>query len=166
MKNWKLRPWAPEDLGNLVLYADNYNVAKFLTGHFPHPYTEKDGRRFIGMAMSGKPLNIFAIEVNGVAGGGIGVHPQQDIHCKTAELGYWLAEPFWGQGIVTAAVLEMVEYAFGNFDIVRLYARPFSNNKASQRVLEKAGFELEAIHRKSIFKNGELLDELVYAIVR
>jgi RimJ/RimL family protein N-acetyltransferase len=166
MKNWKLRPWTSGDLGSLVKYADNFNVAKYLTGLFPHPYTEDDGRRFIKMAMSGKPTNIFAIEVNGVAAGGIGVHPQQDIHCKTAELGYWLAEPFWGQGIVTHAVKEMVGYAFENFDIVRLYARPFSNNKASQRVLEKAGFDLEAIHRKSIFKNGEVLDELVFAIVR
>ncbi|TAK44842.1 MAG: N-acetyltransferase [Saprospiraceae bacterium] len=166
MTNWKLRPWTPEDLGSLVKYADNFNVARYLTGHFPHPYTEKDGRRFIAMAMSAKPVNIFAVEVDGVAAGGIGVHPQQDIHCKSAELGYWLAEPFWGQGIITAAVKEMAAYSFDKFDIVRLYARPFSNNKASQRVLEKAGFELEATHRNSIFKNGEILDELVFAIVR
>ncbi len=165
MTNWKLRAWSPDDIKSLVQYANNFNVAKFLTNQFPHPYTEKDGRRFIGMAMSGDPLNIFAIDVDGVAAGGIGVHQQEDIHCKSAELGYWLAEPFWGQGIITAAVKEMVTYAFKNFDIVRLYARPFSNNKASQRVLEKAGFELEAIHRKSIFKNGEFLDELIFAIV-
>ncbi|MFQ5447988.1 MAG: GNAT family N-acetyltransferase [Saprospiraceae bacterium] len=165
MTDWKLRPWTMADLGSLVKYADNFNVSRYLTGFFPHPYTENDGRIFIEMAMKAQPVQIFAIEVNGEAAGGIGVHPQHDIHCKSAELGYWLAEPFWGRGIVTAAVQQMVSYAFGNFDIVRLYARPFSNNKASQRVLEKAGFELEAIHRKSIFKNGELLDELVYAIV-
>lgn len=166
MPHWKLRPWSPDDLGNLVKYANNFNIARYLTGMFPHPYTAEDGKRFLKMATEPQPLRIFAIEVDGEAAGGIGVHPQTDIHVMSAELGYWLAEPFWGRGIVTGAVRQTVEYAFENFGIVRLYARPFSNNPGSQRVLEKAGFELEARLKKSIFKNGELLDELIYSIVR
>lgn len=166
MKNFKLRPWSLDDLSHLVQYANNFNIAKNLTNQFPHPYTEQDGRNFIKMATSSDPLRIFAIEVDGHAAGGIGVHPQADIHVKCAEMGYWLAEPFWGRGIMSEAVREMVQYAFDHFDIIRLYARPFSSNSASQRVLEKAGFELEARLKKSIFKNGEILDELIYSILR
>ena len=166
MKNFTLRPWSLTDLPNLVKYANNLNIAKNLTNQFPHPYTEQDGKHFIKMANSFDPMRIFAIEVDGEAAGGIGVHPQSDIHVKCAEMGYWLAEPFWGRGIMTEAVKEMVDYAFKNFDIIRLYARPFSSNTGSQRVLEKAGFELEACLKKSIFKNGEVQDELIYAIVK
>jgi [ribosomal protein S5]-alanine N-acetyltransferase len=166
MINWKLRSWSPDDLESLVKYANNFNIAKNLTGMFPHPYTHEDGKRFIKMATMEEPRRIFAIEVNGEAAGGIGIHPQHDIHVKCAEMGYWLAEPFWGQGIVTGAVTEMVKYAFENFDIIRLYARPFSSNPGSMRVLEKAGFEFEARLKKSIFKNGEVLDELIYSIVK
>lgn len=166
MHNWKRRPWSPDDLDSLVKYANNFNVARYLTNAFPHPYTREDGERFIKMALSHEPTRIFAIEVNGEAAGGIGVHPQQDIHSKCAELGYWLAEPCWGHGIMTGAVREMVAYSFGHFDIVRLYARPFSNNPGSAQVLEKAGFTFEARLKKSIFKNNEILDELIYSIVK
>ena len=166
MTTWKLRPWSPDDLENLVKYANNFNIAKNLTNLFPHPYTHEDGKHFIKMATIDEPRRIFAIEVNGEVAGGIGIHPQQDIHCKCAEMGYWLAEPFWGHGIMTGAVKEMVKYAFENFGIIRLYARPFSSNVGSQRVLEKVGFELEARLKKSIFKNGEVLDELIYSIVK
>ncbi len=161
-----LRPWSLDDLSSLVKYANNYEIAKNLTGHFPHPYNEDAGRKFIGMATSHVPTRIFAITINGEAAGGIGIHPQEDIHIKCAEMGYWLAEPFWGKGIMTQAVKEMIGYAFDTFDIVRLFARPFSSNIGSQKVLENAGFAHEATLKKSIFKNGQILDELIYAIVK
>jgi ribosomal-protein-alanine N-acetyltransferase len=85
---------------------------------------------------------------------------------KNAELGYWLAQPFWGQGISTAAVRHMVAYGFQTFDITRIFARPFGTNRASQRVLEKSGFSLEAQFTQTLFKKGEFLDEWVYAIRR
>jgi RimJ/RimL family protein N-acetyltransferase len=166
MTNWKRRPWSPEDLDSLVKYANNYNIARYLMNRFPHPYSGEAGKNFINMAMSDTPARIFALEVNGEAAGGIGVHPQADINEKTAEIGYWLAEPHWGKGIVTGALKEMITYSFDTFDIVRLYARPFSNNPASERVLEKAGFQFEARLKKSIFKFGEYYDELIYSIVR
>lgn len=164
--NYLLRPWSPSDLASLVKYANNYNIAKNLTGHFPYPYTEAAGNRFISMATSATPTRIFAIEIDGEAAGGVGVHPQEDIHIKCAEMGYWLAEPHWGKGIMTNVVKDMIAYAFENFDIVRLYARPFSSNIGSQKVLEKAGFNHEATLKKSIFKNDEIQDELIYSIVR
>lgn len=159
-----LRPWTINDLDNLVGFANNNNIAKFMTNQFPHPYTREAGEKFIAYAMQGNPVNIFAIEVDGKAVGGIGIHPSSDIECKNAEMGYWLAEPYWGNGIITQAIKQMIEYGFKNFDINRIFARPFGTNNASQKVLEKAGFVLEASFDKTYFKNGEYLDELVYAI--
>lgn len=159
-----LRPWQLGDLESLVHHANNGRVAQNLMNSFPHPYTEAAGRAFIAMAMQHTPANILAIEVEGKACGGIGLHQQHDIYSKNAELGYWLAEPYWGKGIMTGAVVQMVAYGFAHFSISRIFARPFATNLASQRVLEKAGFQLEARFEKTIYKNGEYLDELVYAV--
>jgi ribosomal-protein-alanine N-acetyltransferase len=163
---YKLRPWEISDLESLVRYANNPNIAKFLTDAFPHPYTIENGKAFIEFANKDNPIHIFAIEINGQAAGAIGIHPQYDIHRKNAELGYWLAEPFWGHGIITKAVIEMVAFAFKSYDINRVFARPYGTNKASQRVLEKAGFKLEAKIDKCLYKNGEFIDELIYAVRR
>lgn len=163
---FKLRPWEIGDLESLVLYANNFNIAKFLTDAFPHPYTIDNGKAFIEFANKDNPVHIFAIDINGQAAGGIGIHPQTDIHRKNAELGYWLAEPFWGRGIITKAIGEIVDFAFKTYDINRIFARPFGTNKASQRVLEKAGFKLEARIENSLFKKEELIDELIYAVRR
>jgi RimJ/RimL family protein N-acetyltransferase len=158
-----LRPWELSDLSSLVKYANNPKIAGNMTDAFPSPYTEENGRAFISMAQKGESAYLMAIEVEGEAVGGIGIHLQSDIIRKNAELGYWLAEPFWGNGITSQAVQKIVEYAFNTFDINRIYARPFGTNKASQRVLEKSGFTLEARIEKNILKNGKYLDELIYA---
>lgn len=164
--NFRLRPWHISDANNLARYANNYNIARFMTDAFPHPYTLEDANRFIEQVSQAHPLKVMAIEVNGEAAGGIGVFPQADIMRLNAEMGYWLAEPYWGLGITSKAIAEMISYAFNTFDIQRIYARPFGNNKASQHVLEKAGFLLEAHIRNNIIKNGEVLDEMIYAIRR
>lgn len=161
-----LRSWKPEDLNDLVKFANNEKIAKYMTDQFPHPYSADDGKSFIEFATKDNPLHIFAIDINNQAAGGIGIHPQTGIQCKNAELGYWLAEPFWGKGIVTKAIAEMVDYGFTTWDIDRIFARPFGTNIASQRVLEKAGFVLEGKFKNTLFKNGEYLDELVYAVRR
>ena len=158
----KLRKWNEADLDTLVKYATNHNIAKWLTNGFPHPYTEEDGKAYLSTVTNDNPTKVFAIEVNGEAVGSIGIYPQSDIHEKNAEMGYWLAEAYWGQGIMVKAIKEIVEYGFQTFDIVRIFARPFSTNLQSQRVLEKAGFTLEARLKKALFKNGEFLDELIY----
>ncbi len=164
--NFILRPWSINDLDSLVLFANNYNIAKQLRDVFPHPYTQEDGKSFIQFATKDNPIHIFAIEVNGQAVGCISIHPLDDIHRKNAELGYWLAEPFWGKGIITNAIKEMVAHAFKNYDINRIFAIPFGTNIGSQKVLEKAGFVVEGKFEKTIFKNGVYFDELVYAIRR
>jgi len=160
---FKLRKWNEADLDSLVRYANNWNIAKCLTNGFPHPYTQEDGKKFLSKVVNDSSTKVFAIEVNGEAVGSIGIFPQTDVHEKSAEMGYWLAEEYWGQGIMTKAIQEIVEYGFQTFDIVRIFARPFSANFNSHRVLEKAGFTLEARLKKAIFKNGEFMDELIYA---
>lgn len=164
--NFQLRPFTMGDLDSLVKFANNCNIAKNLTDAFPYPYYIEDGKAFIETASQNYPRNILAIEINGEVSGAIGVHPQKDIYRKNLELGYWLAEPYWGKEIITKAIVQMTDYAFRNFDINRIYARPFGYNLASQRVLEKAGFVLEARLEKTFFKNGELIDELIYAVRR
>ncbi|MCB2410306.1 GNAT family N-acetyltransferase [Hymenobacter lucidus] len=164
--SFTLRPWQPTDLPNLVQYANNPEIARFMTDQFPHPFTEEKAQGFIAFAGSHTPQRVFAIEVDGQAAGGIGIHPQTDIQCKNAELGYWLAQPFWGRGIVTEAIRQVVAYGFATFDITRIFARPYGTNIGSQRALEKAGFVLEGRFAQTLFKNGEFLDELVYAVRR
>lgn len=161
-----LRPWTLEDIPNLIVLGDNPKIAQYMTDQFPHPYTVEKAKAFIGFATSGTPNHILAIDLAGQAVGGIGIHQQPDIHCKNAELGYWLGEPYWGQGIMTQAIGKMVEYGFANWEVTRIFARPFGTNIGSQKALEKAGFILEGRFEKTLFKNGVFLDELIYAIRR
>ncbi len=133
----RLRPWQQSDISSLVRYANNPRVAANLTDQFPHLYREADGIAFIGRALESDPLKILAIDLDGETIGSIGIFPQCDVHRLNAEMGYWLGEPFWGRGIVTDAVRMVVDYAFCNFAIERIFARPFGINQASQRVLEK-----------------------------
>ncbi|MCK9625242.1 MAG: GNAT family N-acetyltransferase [Bacteroidales bacterium] len=158
-----LRNWKITDLESLVKHANNYNIAKWLTNQFPYPYDTKAGERYINSVLNDNPQKVFAIEVNGEAVGSIGIFPQSDIHRKTAEIGYWLSEKYWGNGIMPKAINEIVDYGFKTFDIVWIYARPFSTNKSSQHVLEKAGFELKARFKKALYKNDEYIDELIYS---
>ncbi|RYE89479.1 MAG: N-acetyltransferase [Cytophagaceae bacterium] len=163
---FKLRPWAIEDVSSLVKYANNWNIAQNMTDKFPFPYTESNGQAFIAFATADDPIHIFAIAVNGEAVGSIGIHPQDDIYRRNAELGYWLAEPFWGRGIISAAIRQVIDFAFQTPGIDRVFARPFGTNDASQRVLAKNGFLLEGKLEKVLVKNGELLDEVIYSIRR
>ncbi len=158
-----LRPWTLADLDSLVLNANNANVASTMMNVFPHPYSEENGKAFIAFASADTPTRMFAIELDGKAVGGIGLHPQQDIACKNMEIGYWIGQGYWGKGIITEAIKQMVEYGFKTYDITRIYGKTFGNNPASSRALEKAGFVLEARFEKTFFKNGEFVDELVYA---
>ncbi len=163
---FRLRPWTIVDLESLVKNANNIHIAKFMSDGFPSPYTSEKGKSFIEFATKDENSLYFAIDVKEQAVGGIGISLKTDIKRKNAELGYWLGEPYWGHGIITRAIDEIVEIAFNTYDITRIYATPFGTNFASHRVLEKSGFRLEARFEKSIFKNGEFLDELIYAIRR
>lgn len=163
---FKLRKWEKTDIDNMAKHANNFNVAKFLTDQFPYPYTREDGEKYIASLEQDNPQKVFAIDVGGEAVGSIGIFPQSDIHRKNAEMGYWLSEEYWGKGIMTEAIKEMVRYGFDTFDVTRIFARPFSTNLGSQRALQKAGFSLEFVFEKALYKNGEYYDEHYYSIWR
>lgn len=161
-----LRDWALDDTESLVRHADNPRIAAMMRDAFPSPYTRKDAQRFIRMA-TGHTTDLFlAIDVNGEAVGGIGIHLMDDVKQRTAEIGYWISESLWGKGIMTDAVASLVPAAFEQYEIERLQAGIFSNNPASMRALEKCGFIREAVHRNAIFKNGIFLDEVMYVHFR
>lgn len=151
---------------DLVRHADDRDVWINLRDRFPHPYTRADARSWIRSAAAERPTRHFAIEVDGRAVGGIGIHPMTDVHRGTAEIGYWLGREYWGRGIATEAVRALTEHAFASFDLARLEATVYEWNPASARVLEKAGFQLEGRLRKSIIKDGRTIDSLLYARVR
>ncbi|MDP2721538.1 MAG: GNAT family protein [Bacteroidales bacterium] len=162
----RLRKWEMSDLESLITYANNANIANNLTDVFPHPYTKADGECFITMVQEDDPVKVFAIEIDGKACGAIGIFPQPDIHKKNAEMGYWLAEPFWGKGIMTKLIGEMIAYGFTTWDIDRIFARPFGSNLASQQILRKNGMKLEARLDQTLWKNNRYEDELIFAIRR
>lgn len=159
-----LRPWHINDLDALVTLANNKNIAQYMADVFPHPYTAEKGKAFIEFANSNPTSSIFAIIVNNKPVGSIGLHLQTDILRKNAEIGYWLGEEHWGKGVMTKAIEYIIGYGFKNLDIVRIFARIYGTNIASQKVVEKSNFKLEAKFEKTIFKNNEFLDELIYAV--
>jgi len=162
-----LRPWGESDLEALVLLADNRNIWINLRDRFPHPYTRAAAEFWIAHCKAEPgPVTQFAIDFNGHAVGGIGLETFGDVHRVTAEIGYWVGEPFWGRGVATAALKRMTEYAFATFPFQRLQAAVFGWNAASARVLEKAGYVLEGRLRQSIIKDGRLTDSLLYARLR
>ncbi|MFC2089244.1 GNAT family N-acetyltransferase [Bacteroidota bacterium] len=161
-----LRPWSEEDADNLVKHANNEKIARNLRDGFPHPYTMKDARSWIKMVMGNKKDLIYAIDINGEACGGIGLHGGKDVYRFNAEIGYWLSEQHWNKGILSEAVKLMLDLGFSGYQWIRIYAGIFENNPASMRVLEKCGFRKEAVFKKSVKKRGVYLDEYVYSILK
>jgi [ribosomal protein S5]-alanine N-acetyltransferase len=161
----RIRPYCISDLDALVVHANDAEVAAQLRDRFPHPYTHETGRAFLEGRGSEEPLQSFAIDVDGEAVGGIGVHPGDDVMRYSAEIGYWLGRRFWGRGIASAALGAVVEHIFAEGRYCRLHAHTFEGNSASQRVLKKCGFEREGLLRKAIFKNGRFLDVVLYGLV-
>jgi [ribosomal protein S5]-alanine N-acetyltransferase len=161
-----LRRLRPSDKKSLVRYANNKKIWRNVRDIFPHPYTEKDADVFIAVCSQEDPVNNFCIDLEGVCIGMIGFTIQKDVYRKSAEVGYWLGEPFWGKGIATRALQALISYIFTQYDVVRLHAGIFEWNPASMRVLEKAGFKREGIFEKAIFKDGQLIDEHRYSLVK
>jgi RimJ/RimL family protein N-acetyltransferase len=163
----RIRPWQPEDLETLVQLANNPRIAANVRDSFPQPYTNEAGTAWIESQRHKQPYTSFAIEVDGQFAGGIGVEPKADIYRCSMELGYWLGEPYWGKGIATAAIGQLCNYVWNTYpDIVRLYAEVFAHNTSSMRALEKNGFQLEGIRKKAAVKNGVILDDYVWVLLR
>ena len=161
-----VRSWKWSDVEAIVRHANNRNVWINLRDRFPYPYTASDARRWLESVVGFQPEPNFAIAVGDEAVGGIGFSIQYDVARRSAEIGYWLGEEVWGRGIATDALLAVTDYAFANFDLCRLYANVFAWNPASARVLEKAGYSFEGRLKRSVTKDGQTIDQLMYAIIR
>ena len=162
----RVRDWRLADKPSLLRLADNRNVARNLAHRFPHPYTEADADAWFVLLANKPQPTAWAIDVGGQAVGGIGIDIGEGIYAKTARFGYWLGEPLWGQGIMTAAVRATADFVLDHFDLVRLEAPVFEWNPASMRVLEKCGFVREGVQRKGVYKEGRIIDAVIYARVR
>ena len=160
----KLRAWRPGDEPSLAKYANNRKVWINLRDIFPYPYTVDHASAWVDSVKDITPVTAFAIADSDEAIGGIGLTLLNDVHRRSAEVGFWLGEPHWGKGIASSALLALTEYAFANFDLVRLQANAFEWNRASARVLEKCGFIREGRLRKSATKDGHTIDEFLYAL--
>lgn len=168
MKEFILRKWHYDDAENIADAADNPNIAKYLRNTFPSPYTLDDAKWYVNDCITKEGIGQItrAIEVDGKAVGSIGIFLKDDVLEKTAELGYWLSEEYWGLGIMPEAVMRICAEAFSCFDILRVYAEPFENNLQSKRVLEKAGFTYEGTMRNGICKNREILSYCMYSVLK
>ena len=165
---FELRPWRAADIPTVARHASNEKIARNLRDAFPYPYRLSDAADYINGCMAADPSMTLcrSIAVEGQAVGSIGIFRGGDVYRKSGELGYWLGEEYWGRGIMTGAVKEICREAFGAWDIVRVYAEPYARNAGSRRVLEKAGFALEGVMRQGVYKNGEILDYCMYALLR
>ena len=161
-----VRSWRRGDEASLVRHANNRNVWINLRDRFPHPYTPDDAARWMAWVRSERPETNFAIAVNDDAVGGIGYEIQPDVHRVSAEIGFWLGQSCWGRGIMTDAVRAVTEHAMRTHHLARVYASVFEWNPASMRVLEKAGYEREAVLRRSAVKDGRVIDQVLYAFTR
>ena len=164
----RIREWRTEDRDALAVMLNNKNILNNLRDGLPYPYTADDAGEYIaGMRAADKTKTFaFAIEADGALVGSIGVFRRGNIHFRTAEMGYYIAEPYWGRGFGTSAVRQACQYIFEHTDIIRIFAEPFAYNAASCRVLEKAGFQLEGVLRGNAVKNGKILDMKLYALIK
>jgi RimJ/RimL family protein N-acetyltransferase len=164
--NIKLRPINKSDSDKLAELCNNKKIWDNLRDFIPFPYTTEDAADYIGYCQNEDPQQSFAIEFNNQFAGIIGLIIQPDVYRLSAEIGYWIGEPFWGKGIATKAVKLITEYGFNTLGLVRIHTGVFDFNKPSQRVLEKAGFKLEGIFEKSVIKNNKICNEYRYALIK
>jgi [ribosomal protein S5]-alanine N-acetyltransferase len=162
-----LRAWKPGDEEELVGIANNRKIWRNMTDRFPHPYTLRDAAAWIEISKE-RPQDQrhFAILLDRSIVGGTGFGRLDDLCTKTAEIGYWVAEPWWGLGIAPRALAMATEIAFRDFDFERLQANVLEWNLRSCRVLEKAGYQLEARLKRQAFKDGQVCDQWMYALLR
>lgn len=164
----EIRAWRMEDSAKLATILNNRNILNNLRDGLPFPYGEKDAEEYINSVLASDKNSVFAFAVvyDGELAGSIWVFRKENIHSHTAELGYYIGQPYWNNGIATAAVESICDYVFANSDIIRIFAEPFARNSASCRVLEKAGFLCEGTLRANAVKNGIVEDMKIYSKIK
>lgn len=166
--NCVIREWRLEDKNDLADLLNNQKILNNLRDGIPYPYTEKDAEEFISSMLAADKTRTFAFAIASEDSllGSIGVFRCDNIHSRTAEMGYYIGEPYWGHGFATCAVQQVCKYVFDHTDILRIFAEPFAYNTTSCRVLEKAGFRYEGTLCSNAVKNGKVIDMRMYALVR
>jgi ribosomal-protein-alanine N-acetyltransferase len=162
----RLRPIHSSDLDAMVMQANNTNVARYMTDRFANPYTRADGEAFLARLAGRESEKVFAVEIEGYFAGTLGFRPGNGERRLVCHIGYWLGENYWGRGIMTEAVRLSTDYLFTHCDFVRMETNVYAPNTASARVLEKCGFQREAILRKAALVEDIIIDDLLYAKVR
>ena len=157
-----LREWKKSDSTALAKIANNKKIWDNVRDRLPYPYTEQDAKEWLALVKKQKIVTTFCVEADGELAGSIGFTLKEDVYRKSAEIGYFIGENFWGQGIATEAIGQLVGYIEKNFDLVRIYAEVFEYNKASMKVLEKNGFYLESIRKKAAIKNNIVINDFVW----
>lgn len=167
-REFVLREWKKEDAEEIAKAADNPGIAGNLRNTFPSPYSLEDAKWYVDdcILKEGRNQITRAIVVDGKAVGSIGIFIKDDVYEKSGELGYWLSEDYWRQGITSQAVRMICREAFERFDIIRIFAEPFDYNQGSIGVLEKAGFTYEGTMRKGVYKNGQIHSYCMYSLLR
>ncbi len=161
-----LRGWRVNDADSLQKNANNHKISDFLLDRFPSPYTIQDASSWIALNLNQQPILNFTIDIDGKVSGVIGIEPRTDVYRLTPLLGYWLAEEFWGKGIMTAAIKMFTNYCFNELTYIRIQANILGNNPASMRVLEKAGYICEGVLKNAMVKNDIILNEHIYGICK
>lgn len=162
-----LRPWSEDDASQLAIIANNRKISDNLRDGFSFPYSLQDAINWLKIVVPANfPPLYFAITLNQKLVGSIGLVSKTDIYRKNFEVGYFVAEDYWGRGIASKAIKALTSYAFKDFDIIRVYAEPFSDNAGSRRALEKAGFTLEATFKRNVIKNGIIKDSSIYSVLK
>jgi ribosomal-protein-alanine N-acetyltransferase len=163
---YSIRSFYHSDKTALIKYANNPNISRFLRDQFPFPYTSTDADSWLMAACNQKIESSFAIANDRELIGAIGINIQDDVNRYSAEIGYWIAEPFWRKGIATNALKKFTDYTFNNFDINRIFANVFEGNLGSEKVLLKSGYKKEATLKQAVYKGGKFLDQYIYAILK
>ena len=164
--NFQIREFQQNDVEALIKYANNYAVSKFMRDPFPYPYKKENAVQWIDYIKKNDLTLSLAIANEMELIGGIGAIPYDDVHRYSAEVGFWLGEPFWNRGIISKALKTFCNYLFTNHNFNRLTANVFEGNEASRRVLEKTGFVLEGTQRKSVFKENKFVDHYIYGLLK
>ena len=166
LSHCSIRDWRSSDLDRLVRLGDNRKIWRNLRDRFPSPYTRGAGEVWLAHCLAEDPHTSFVIAVDDALVGSIGLIPGADIYARSAEVGYWLGEEYWGRGLAAEALGAFAPWCFEQFNMIRLWAAVFVGNDSSARVLEKAGFRREAHLRSAAFKEGAAQDEWLYARIR
>jgi ribosomal-protein-alanine N-acetyltransferase len=171
-----VRPYHPKDAPSMTLNANSPKTAQYMSNTFPNPYDLQAAKNWISMNVGQTHpahFGIFHKSDPEACIGGIGLnHLSKDVFAHTAEIGYWIGEKHWGQGLMTEALDGMTKWSFESFEgkdgqrLRKLYGGIFSPNLGSMRCFEKNGFPLEGILKGHVEKNGKTLDLHMYGMTK